>query len=225
MSTLQTLDRGLQALEIISEHPAGLSITDLATRLDVHRTIVYRLVTTLEARGLVARAADGRIHLGGGIVVLASRLEPHLQAAARPALEALAEATGATAFISVARGEEAVAILVAEPDRPLLRVGYRVGSRHPLTRGAAGIAILAGRPEAPDDAEAVRRCRRDGFSITRGELQVGAVGVASPLGGAGRASGGLAACVGVVALDDLDTDRAARMVLRTTENLASLVRR
>ena len=53
--TSQTLDRGLQVLEVLADHPEGLTVTQLARELDVSRTIVYRLVVTLEQHGLLRR--------------------------------------------------------------------------------------------------------------------------------------------------------------------------
>ena len=223
-TTLQTLDRGLHALEIVAEHAEGISVAELAERLDVHRAIAYRIVTTLEQHGLVARSAEGPLRLGAGISLLAARFEPQLRAVAQPLLQALAKATRATAFVSVAQGEECVVILVAEPDEGLLRVGYRVGSRHPLSLGAAGIAILAGRPPRADDSEAVRQARSDGYSLTRGQLQLGAVGVASPVA-TPQFRPGVEACVGVVAMDDLDTERAIREVKAHAHQLAELLGR
>lgn len=223
-TTLQTLDRGLHALEIVAEHAEGISVAELAERLDVHRAIAYRIVTTLEQHGLVARSAEGPLRLGAGISLLAARFEPQLRAVAQPLLQALAKATRATAFVSVAQGEECVVILVAEPDEGLLRVGYRVGSRHPLSLGAAGIAILAGRPARADDSEAVRQARADGYSLTRGQLQRGAVGVASPVA-TPQFRPGVEACVGMVAMDDLDTERAIREVKAHAHQLAELLGR
>ncbi len=219
MTTLQTLDRGLVALELIARHTGELSVADLASHLDVHRAIAYRLVATLEGHGLVSRAADGNLCLGAAVAKLASRFEPQLRAVARPLLQRLAERARATAFISVAQGEECVVVLVVEPEAGLLRVGYRVGSRHPLTRGAAGIAILAAREPAPDEPEAVTEARRAGYSLTRGQLQEGAVGVASPLARAGSAAT-LEACVGVVAMNDLNTEVAIDAVKETAGVIA-----
>lgn len=223
-TTLQTLDRGLHALELIAENAEGMSVAELAERLEVHRAIAYRIVTTLEQHGLVARSAEGALRLGAGISLLASRFEPQLRAVAQPLIQTLAKATCATAFVSVAQGEECVVLLVAEPEEGLLRVGYRVGSRHPLTRGAAGIAILAGRAPRDDDSEEVRRARADGYSLTRGQLQRGAVGVASPVA-TPQFRPGVEACVGVVAMDDLDTERAIREVKAHALRLAELVGR
>ncbi len=219
---LQTLDRGIQALAIIAQQAGGITIADLAARLEIHRAIVYRIVSTLEAHALISRSPEGQIYLGGGLLVLASRFEPQLRSVARPLLQALAGETRATAYVSLAQGEECVVIMVAEPEEGLLRVGYRVGSRHPLTLGAAGIAILASRPERPGDPEAVRQARRDGYSLTRGQLQRGAVGVASAIHAPDRPRTGFEACIGVVAMDDLNTEVAIAAVMSAAGRLAAL---
>jgi DNA-binding IclR family transcriptional regulator len=229
-NTLQTLDRGLQALTIVSQHERGISIAELAATLEVDRAIAYRLVTTLESRGLIARVDRGRVRLGAGLLILASRFEPQLRTLATPLLRKLAETTRAAAFLSVPAGDDCIPIMVIEPEGTLLRVAYRVGSRHPLARGAAGIAILAGRPPSPSDPEAVRLARRDGYSVTRGELQRGAVGLASPVHGPGREAtrlgshaSGLEASIGVVAFDDLDIASTKDLVLEAARRLAAAV--
>jgi DNA-binding IclR family transcriptional regulator len=88
----------------------------------------------------------------------------------------------------VVDGGEALALSVVEPSWTQFHVAYRSGSRHPLERGAAGLAILAG--------------RRGDFApvATTGELQPGAYGVAAAVPGVD----GLEASVGVVALAPLD---------------------
>ncbi|MBZ9566624.1 IclR family transcriptional regulator [Modicisalibacter tunisiensis] len=222
MSQLQTLDRGLHALRIIARHPGGLSIAELAEALGINRAIVYRIVATLEANALAYRREDGAICLGGGILGLAAQFEPQLRSVAEPLLRRLARETNATAYLSAAQGDECVALMVAEPEEALLRVGYRVGSRHPLTIGAAGIAILSARPESESDSDAVRDARRQGYSITRGQLQRGAVGVACPLCDPASRPG-FEGSVGVVALDDLNADAAASAVQACVKRLNGLL--
>ncbi|MDW5376175.1 helix-turn-helix domain-containing protein [Halomonas sp. HP20-15] len=222
MSQLQTLDRGLHALKIIARHPGGLSIAELATELAINRAIVYRIVATLEANALAYRKEDGAICLGGGILALASQFEPQLRSVTEPLLRRLARDTHATAYLSAAQGEECVALMVAEPEDGLLRVGYRVGSRHPLAIGAAGIAILSARPESETDSSEIRTARQQGYSITRGQLQRGAVGVACPLAGKSSRSG-FEGSIGVVALDDLDAEAAAGAVKTCAYQLADLL--
>lgn len=219
MATLQTLDRGLKALFEIGNADTGVSISELAGVLKIDRAIAYRVVATLQVNGLVTRLANGNLVLGPGILRLETQFLPQFRAAARPRLETLANSIGATAFLSVADALDCVAVVVAEPAAGLIRVGYKVGSRHPLTRGAAGIAILSGRPATPEDTDAVRIARAQGFSITRGDLQKGAVGVACPVARFEHAGRLVEASVGVVAMEDLDTEKATPLVIATATDI------
>lgn len=220
-TTLQTLDRGLIALRAVAEADDGLRMQELADRLGVHRTIAYRIANTLVAHAMLFRRADGRLVLGSGALVLGARAEGTLRDLARPFAERLARETGAAAYLSVAEGANGVAILSVDPPAAFLDVRYRRGTRHPLTRGAAGIAILAGRPPAEGDAEPVRRARRDGYSATSGQLQAGAVGVASPVRLPRRDFPGLECSLGVVALSGLDIEAAGRAVRKAAEDFGS----
>jgi DNA-binding IclR family transcriptional regulator len=219
VAPLQTLDRGLQVLSMLSRAENGLTIAAVADGLGVHRAIAYRLAATLEAHGLVARVG-GQLRLGVGLLTLAARIEPHLRSIAQPLLQNLAEATQSAAFISMPQGAECVAVMVAEPEGTVLRIAYRVGSRHPLVRGAAGIAILAGRPECADDSDEVRQARAAGVSITRGQLQHGAIGVATPVRAVSSGCFGFEASLGVVTLDERDLKAMTDAVLACARKLA-----
>ena len=59
--TSQTLDRGLRVLDVLAASPGGLTVTELAGRLEVNRTVVYRLVSTLEGHALVRKDPRGRL--------------------------------------------------------------------------------------------------------------------------------------------------------------------
>ncbi|WP_245647295.1 helix-turn-helix domain-containing protein [Microtetraspora niveoalba] len=143
----QTLERGLRLLRLLADGNRGRTPTELAQELGLSRPVVYRLLTTLQNEGFARRDAEGRVHLGFGVLVMAQAVQPLLRAAALPALRALAEQVGATAHLTVAEGEDGVAVAVVEPSWTDMHLSYREGSRHPLTRGAAGLAILALREE------------------------------------------------------------------------------
>ncbi|MGV8875338.1 MAG: IclR family transcriptional regulator [Rhodococcus sp. (in: high G+C Gram-positive bacteria)] len=225
MSTLQTLDRGLRALELIAMSADGMSVADLARELDVHRAICYRIVTTLEERSFVARLQDGRIRLGAATAVLAAHFAPQLYGGAAPILQTLAETTGSSAFLSTAQGSECVVMAVADPPTSIIRVGYRVGNRHPLTQGATGIAILALRPPQPDEPDSVRQARIDGYVITRGQIERGTVGVAAgvQLAAGPHVASSVQFSVGVVAIDGLDTGTAAIAVVSAARKMGDLL--
>lgn len=203
--TSQTLDRGLRMLQILADQGAGagMTVTELATALGVARPVVYRLLTALAAHRLVRRSQDGRVRLGLGVLHLAQQVHPLLREAALPVLRRLADEVAATAHLTVADGGEGLAVAVVEPSRTDLHVSYRVGSRHPLDRGAAGRAILAGRSGG------------DGVVQTDSELQPGAVGLAAAV-----PVPGLDASVGVVALGTLDRRAAEPAVLAAAAALA-----
>lgn len=211
--TSQTLDRGLRVLAVLASHPNGLTVTELAGAVGVNRTVVYRLVTTLEQHGLARRDAAGRLHVGLGVLALARGLQPVLREVASPVLRALAEDLGATAHLTLVDGGEALAIAVVEPSWTDYHVAYRVGARHALEQGAAGRAILLGRRIA-GGAEVGQR-----FVLTTGELQPGARGLASPVLGID----GLEASVGIVTLGELDAAKAGPRVDTAAAELARLL--
>lgn len=206
--TAQTLDRGLEVLQLVSESVGGLTISALATSLGVSRAVVYRLVATLQARDFVTRSEDGRVRLGLGVTRLQLAVRPMLSQAALPVLRRLADEVGATAHLTIAEGEQALALVVVEPTWTDVHVSYRMGSRHPLSRGAAGRAIL--------------QAREGGSSpvITTGELQPGAHGVATAI----RDVPGLEASVGVVALEQIAPSATVRAVQRAALEIAQAVR-
>jgi len=88
--TSQTLDRGLRVLAVLAATPAGLTVTQLAAEVGVNRTVVYRLVSTLEQHALVRRDRQGRLHVGLGVLQLSAAVQPVLREAAAPVLRALA---------------------------------------------------------------------------------------------------------------------------------------
>lgn len=208
--TSQTLDRGLRVLAVLASHPNGLTVTELSASVGVNRTVVYRLVTTLEQHGLARRDSAGRLHIGLGVLALARGLQPVLREVANPVLRSLAEDLGATAHLTLVDGGEALAIVVVEPTWTDYHVAYRVGARHPLDQGAAGRAILLGR-EIASGADVPDR-----FVQTAGELQPGARGLASPVLGVE----GLEASVGIITLGNLDASTAGPRVAAAATELA-----
>lgn len=210
---LQTLERGFLVLKLLSETNHGLTTAEIAAQSGLHRAIVYRLVNTLETIGMVQRLQQGHVVLGSGLVALGAQAEGNLRLLIRPVIEKLATNVSATAFLSIADGDECVAILTAEPsDRTILNINYSVGTRHPLHRGASGIAILAGRPGQFGDSESVSEARRRGYSMTQGELQSGALGIASPVSLPEGRYPSVECSVGAVGLTGLDTDKTITAV-------------
>ena len=221
-NTLQTLDRGLLALRLLAAESAGLTIAQIASALNIHRAIAYRLISTLEQHALIARTRDGRIVTGAGVLRLSATFEAQFRTLSQPYLQQLAQDAAATAFITMAHGDICTVIQACEPQTVDLRMSYRVGSRHAVQVGAAGIAILAARSANKADSQAVQQARKLGYSLTRGELQKGAIGIASAIQ-ASKAAMALPfeASVGVVAMEDLNLQHCAHLVQSCAQQLAA----
>src|SRR6478736_7469373 len=136
-----TLSRGIRILEVLADAREPLTIDELATRLEVHRSIAYRLLRTLEEHGLVTRDANGRVSLGSRLAALAAGVAHDLQAEALPELTAAANELGMTCFLSVLDGDEIVTLTSIEPRHAIASVAQRPGTRHSIGLGAPGKVV------------------------------------------------------------------------------------
>ncbi|TFD32721.1 IclR family transcriptional regulator [Cryobacterium cryoconiti] len=195
----QTLSRGIRVLEILAESDQAMSIADVAAALGVHRSIAYRILRTLEDHGVVLRDAAGTMRLGPRMAALARGVARGLQTAALPELTNVANELGMTAFVAVLDREEVVTLVSVEPRQAPATVAQRPGTRHPLGRGAPGIAIQSLLTadqwahlgtEARRDETAAARTR--GFATSHDEVIPGLASVAVPLFVPGEAPAALA---------------------------------
>ncbi|MFI2560299.1 IclR family transcriptional regulator [Nocardia farcinica] len=216
--TSQTLERGLAALEVIA-HRGPCSAADVARELSLHRSITYRLLTTLELRGYVERDEAGRYRVGPAPAMVAAAVRRDLRAVAEPELRRVAESLGTTAFLVVPQHEEALTLLSVEPVDTPVHITYRPGLRHALTRGAPGLAILAALPPRPDERPEVTLARDLGYVRTTGEVVPGLSAVAVPVR---SASGRVAAVCTMFAPSAVD-ERAAVAALTTAAEVLRAV--
>ncbi|MEU5098720.1 helix-turn-helix domain-containing protein [Streptomyces sp. NPDC020996] len=211
----QTLARGLRALQLVSTAGDGLSIQEVAQELDVHRSIASRLLSTLADFHLVTRGGDGRYRTGTGLAALAVGIHATLRATAEPVLHELAAGLGATISLLVIEGSQAVALAVVEPPGASYRLSFKTGSRHPLGRGSAGVALLAAQSPSPGEAANVTEARERGFAATFGEVEPGAYGVAVPI----AVDGLPAACLNLITSRAEIAEGAAPTLMTAAERL------
>ncbi|WP_352301029.1 helix-turn-helix domain-containing protein [Kineosporia sp. NBRC 101731] len=190
---LQTLSRGITALEVLAGADTALSIGELAARLGLHRSIVYRIVRTLEGHGLVSRDPAGDLKLGAGLATLARNVSRDLQTAALPELTTLAHDLGMTAFLVVLDHHEAVTLVSVEPRAAFAAVAQRPGTRHSLDQGAPGRAVRRLVTREPGESS---------YETSHGEVIPGLSCVAVPLEVPGQPPAALA----VVYLGGADVD-------------------
>lgn len=143
-STVQSVDRAVSLLQALAAHgPTGL--TELASGVGVHKATAFRLLATLEARGLVQQDGErGRYRLGPSARRLAAGAAgaQDVSAACRPLCAQLAEQVGDTVNLVVSDGSEITTVDQAVGSSIVASNDY-VGRRGPLHATAAGKVFLA----------------------------------------------------------------------------------
>lgn len=177
----QTLDRGLAVLESVVSNDRPLTLSEVTEAVGLNRSVVYRLLRTLEDRALVTQASARGYEPGPGLLRLTHRPWSSLVTRARPLLDRLAVATGVTVVLTAAVRDQEVCLACALPPAAGPTITFREGATGPLGRGASSIALLALRPARPDERPEVASARQaEPLSLVRtaGELRQGAIGLA-----------------------------------------------
>src|ERR1700751_2406747 len=140
---------------MVADSPNGLSVQQVADQVGVHRTIAYRLLSTLAQFRLVAKGEDGRYRPAAGLAVLGASFDRNVRQLCLPTLRALADELGTTVSLLVAEGDQQVAIAVIVPSHVAYQLAFHEGSRYPLNRGAVGSALLATMPPRPGERDLI----------------------------------------------------------------------
>ena len=207
LSGIGVLDKAVCVLDAVEAGPRTLAGLVEATGLS--RATAHRLALALEVHGLVTRDTAGRFVLGPRLTGL------DLPALARPALEALRDATGESAQLYVRRGDRRLCVLSLESPHGL-RTIVPVGMSLPLDVGSAGKVL---RGDAGEWAHSVEERERGVASVsapvrdTKGET-VAAVSVSGPIERTTREPGRLYAG----AVCDAATKVSAALQLRQTSS-------
>jgi DNA-binding IclR family transcriptional regulator len=141
----QSLERGLDVLEVVEAEGADIGVREIARRLELSPTIVQRMVTSLAKRGYVDKNAEtARYRLGYRSLALGANSEHGSDyiVTARRELERLARGHSLNGFISVLHGGRAVYLLAVQAEAPVA-IKVAPGSEMPLHSTAAGKVLLA----------------------------------------------------------------------------------
>jgi DNA-binding IclR family transcriptional regulator len=106
---IQVLARAAAILRTLEDEDAGLSLGQIAARVNLPRSTVQRIVAALEAETfLIPASAAGGVRLGPALMRLAASVNTGVSAIARPLLLALSEELMETVDISVPRKDQVV---------------------------------------------------------------------------------------------------------------------
>jgi len=140
---VQVIARASTILRALEEENAGLSLGQIAQRVNLARSTVQRIVAALECEKLVIAATpNGRVRLGPAILRLAASVRSDFLALARPFLERLSDELQETVDLAMVHKDHLIFIdQVTGAQR--LRAVSAVGETFPLYCTANGKAYLA----------------------------------------------------------------------------------
>jgi DNA-binding IclR family transcriptional regulator len=145
---VQVINRAVRIMRAIKDS-GGLNLSHLAKEVGLARSTVYRIVSTLEANGLLTtETVDGRIQLGMELVSLGSAVKNDIRIILRPYLELLSIEVNETVDLGILDNDRLIYLDQVSRDQRL-RAASIVGVTFPLHCTANGKALLSVLP--PED--------------------------------------------------------------------------
>lgn len=144
VSSLQSVDRALQVLELLAAWGSG-GVSELAAEIGVHKSTAFRLLGALEAREMVQQDAErGKYRLGFGLVRLARRVNVQLELTeqAQPLTDRLARTLGESINVAVLREHFAVNVVQSRGQASVVSHNW-IGQLTPLHATSSGKVLLA----------------------------------------------------------------------------------
>lgn len=201
------LDRGLDALELLSRNRVPLTVAELTRLLDIPRSTVFRILVTLERKGYVEVDPSGKAYvLGPGILRLGYQFLASRDVAqvARADLEALARRTGISAHL-VQRDKRDIVYLLHVLGNANFVSNLGVGDRLPAHATPTGqlllsalsrpdllalyrdvkLEVLTGQTPKTSTALAtvVAAAAARGYVVSEGAVHAGGISIAAPVFG------------------------------------------
>ncbi len=197
--SIQSVDRAVSLLEAIAEAGGECTLTQLSHRTRLNISTCHHLLSTLVARGYVAKVPVRRSYaLGARILYLSNAClrQVDLPARAAPFIEKINERTGETVHLAVLQGDAMMKVAKRESRHPVRVDTGTLGKTDAAHATATGKAMLAWLPEDdmrrvlshgltrftpkticewPSLIEALRHVRRNGYAVDDEEYQPGVI--------------------------------------------------
>lgn len=205
-NTIQSLDRAMMVLEALSERD-GATLSALAEALDQSPATVYRILTTLQQRGITEIDAGAQTwHVGHRAFLIGSSFlrRTSLIERSRSVMRDLMNRTGETANLGIEKSGEVLFVSQVETHASI-RAFFPPGSTSPMHASGIGKALLAHLPDeqlarvaaattregftphticsAAALADELQLIRSRGFSVDNEERTIGMRCIAAPIFG------------------------------------------
>jgi DNA-binding IclR family transcriptional regulator len=202
---IEVLSRAIDIMSVFSHTRPAMSLAEIVQAVRLPKTTVFRVLSSLVARGLCEwDAPGGKYSLGFELVRLADirRRQNSVHDVAVPVMREIRNEVNETVILSIRSGDSRVHIDFVEGLHPMRRMAD-LGVGAPLYAGAASKVLLAGMEDEEIEAyldrtqlaafqestitdrnvlwREVRAIRKRGFAESKGELFPGGGALAAPI--------------------------------------------
>ncbi len=202
---VQSIDRALNIIKIVSSRKDGIGVTELAEMLGLNKSSIFRILATLTAKGFIEQNPETKKYKLGYIYLeLSTKLleSIDIRKEAIPLLRELEEISNEVIHLVIYSQKEAVYIEKLEGNETL-RMHSQVGKRAPMHCTSAGKVILAHIPRGEtieiihqkglpmhtektitneqDLLENLSMIKKQGYGIEREENEPGITCIAAPI--------------------------------------------
>jgi len=142
---MQSVDRIVTILTVLSGAAKGLGITELFESCDLPKSTLHRTLSSLMENGFVLQDANSKKYrLGPAVLTLGASFlaQNDLRSFARPHLEKLGEEVNETVYLTVLQGETAICVDTFGAARNL-NYFVHIGREMPFNTTAAAKVLLA----------------------------------------------------------------------------------
>jgi IclR family acetate operon transcriptional repressor len=209
--SIRAVDRALDVLEAIARDPNGVTVLEIARRVELPLSTVYRVIETLRRRHYVSELASGsRVGIGPALLEVSSayRAPRDLKEIAHPVMSSLAALVRETTNLAIQESGVAVYLHQVEAPEMLMRMFMQTGVRAPCHCSGVGKVLLAWATEReaerlletvdfaaytsrtitnlPQLQHELERIRKLGYALDDEEREIGVRCVAVPVFSASR---------------------------------------
>lgn len=206
-SAVQSVDRVFSILELLSENPKGMSLSEICQESGLPKGTASRMLSSLIAhRYAMQDIATKKYCLTLKLFEIGSRVVDkgmNILSIARPYLEQLASVSGEAVHLVVRDKDQVLYLYKEESTSSVLRMSSCVGMHSPMDCTGVGKSILAYLPEEEtraiwDRTEHVKytkttimdyekmkaemeEIRKNGYALDREEHEIGVFCIAAPI--------------------------------------------
>ena len=239
-----SVKKAFEILGALSSSKEGLGVSEIARGLNMAKSTVHGMTSTLEELGALMRDPHTKRYRLGLTLFELGRLaysQIDLKTLARPIMEELMEKTQASVFLGILNWDHVTVLDIVE-SRQDLKITAPIGTIIPLFAGAVGKVFLASMEEKQTEKiirskgltrftkntiidpelyyQELRSVRKQGYAVDDEEYILGVRAVASPIMGLGQ----LMSAIWVVGFKASLDGKKMKAIIKVTKKAAEAIR-